>query len=803
MKKRNNSFQSASTTPTNAAKVSPLLNQATHNYLHMLKQSSLTHKSSKSTIPAKQDVLGSMLSSNSRGNFSSRGEYPLSTKLSLAIADIKPSLTPQATQKTLGVSLSLHAKLLNQKGPTKKPMQSVKASEGFNKLNENPYKKRSLSGSFCTSSDPIINLVKPQDLLLSPQTKNIAPKNQSLGNTDSLTTAGSSNDKQSVGTLNSSVSITNFDVQSTYRNLVSTTSCENGTSQFLSESFENYKNKTPLDETEGENDSKTEEMCLNHPHKKAKYYSQSTDDSKIQYKLCSKCAVTLADQGTKIREIISSESDLRKSEIEAFLIKLVHSKRNTNNVLESIQQKKQDIVEYYTKQSEKAEAIASVLERIIREELEYTKQSMYMQKDHTLSLINTISEQINMNLSEVNDMQMDIDRNLDNILRHIDIDPFKKIIGAYHTRLQDLDFSIEHLKNQRLEIFKLPGVKTKHIEEIKPSILAFFELHNCKTSVLKRSDNTSGVNVSKSSEKSQLSANKSSLYISFENKENFESACGSVFETQREPDRFSFACDQSEIIKAWRQEEDNKSKISSDSQLLETESTNRSHKSLQGRHNTKDSSTDSIKQTAINSSLLNEEKVPVFHADFTVQPTQLVTMGYEVCSSKRESYNSAQNASFVTSNFEGYDTYTNEISKDRTSEKYLNLIQKVNKNQKRKTAEYSSLLKISPMPSRQYLSDEDDCASQCESSDTQRRNSDDIPKKSVFELVTSPEKKISCNPFLRRKTKTGITKRKTKSHNSSYVIPETDELAYASSIISSEKKNNIVYRSPNFKENYD
>ena len=44
-----------------------------------------------------------------------------------------------------------------------------------------------------------------------------------------------------------------------------------------------------------------------------------------------------------------------------------------------------------------------------------------------------------MGFNEIEDMQTDIERNLDNILKHIEIKPFKKIISSYHDRIVDLD----------------------------------------------------------------------------------------------------------------------------------------------------------------------------------------------------------------------------------------------------------------------------------------------------------------------------------------------------------------------------
>lgn len=68
---------------------------------------------------------------------------------------------------------------------------------------------------------------------------------------------------------------------------------------------------------------KREVMCINDPHKTAKYLAYSEEES-LYY--CEKCAILLASQGFTVMKLNSTEGSIdfnpRKEEVDSFLADL-------------------------------------------------------------------------------------------------------------------------------------------------------------------------------------------------------------------------------------------------------------------------------------------------------------------------------------------------------------------------------------------------------------------------------------------------------------------------------------------------
>ena len=290
---------------------------------------------------------------------------------------------------------------------------------------------------------------------------------------------------------------------------------------------------------------------MNHPQKRAKYYIQTENSTKSDYKLCSKCAVTLADQGTKIKELCNNQDEQRRAEIDAFLIKLGHSKHKSADLVKAISNKKLNIEEHYKKQCTKAEDVAATLEQVIQEQLTQIKQVFAEQKEQLLHQIDGLEQYFQAGVTEIEDMRGDIERNVNNILKHIGHQPFQKIIGKYYERLHEMDVELDSTRTQKVTAVKLAAVKPNHFEDLKTAIAGFLELVPCNSLLVKRYEHPS------SNSASPFSSCKQSPDASFENQQQrHDKNTETVFKAQNDGDRFSFACDQSAILKAWRQKED-------------------------------------------------------------------------------------------------------------------------------------------------------------------------------------------------------------------------------------------------------
>lgn len=539
MKKRTASSQPTSNTSAQSFRGSNLQGATPQNYLHILKQTSVTNKNSKKITLTKPESLSS----------------------SLRAIDLRPPSVektasgPRTSQRLGSMQASFTFAPQTQKTPLYQPL-SVKGSVPRN-LSEPKFKKGiieqlqasnqpSLNGSLHgLDSVPQSNQGSMVDIS-SPESKKTMLKNNFITGPELMATATSTNEKHhNEHGLTSSTGQTRMDSQNSSQKFSAQVRLQKQvapfTSDFLNESLETDKS-VDMQPKEGDD-------CMNHRGKRAKYYTNCEEDPLVQYKLCSKCAVALADKGAKVREIINSEEELRKSEIEAFLIKLSHSRRNTKMIFESISSKKLDFVEFFHKQNEKADAIRSVLEKMIKEEFDHVKKRFESHRAKIMSAFEAIETQLNGNLKEVANMQSDIEQNLENILKCIEIKPFQKIIGAYHERIHELDQHLEVIRAQKINVEKLPGFKPKELQDFKPRIQGLFELRELQTSFLKRTESEKGAEEEVQFAGARKKGNCGSLCVSFENKEKFEKACNSMIEAYRMADRFSFSGSQVEGLR--------------------------------------------------------------------------------------------------------------------------------------------------------------------------------------------------------------------------------------------------------------
>ena len=487
MKKRTLS-QSASTTPTHSKTVNTS-NTNSQNYLHMLKQSSTAYKATKATGSMKPENLSSL-------HKTSTLQTPFSSKLDLNFTNnMKPnllfaSMTPTAkSQKkmhsSIAVDLRTNPHYESQKTDSKMPTVPRNSSEPRLKglvLKQFEFSDRKQQNRSANLTEEPLNSDNADEIASYNSHRNESQRDKV--SSDSPKAGAMSNEK-----IREQVHVAllgNFEAYGANKpsQFVPRKQSQSTNSEILNESFDTYKDYKNLSE---ESESRGEERCMNHPNKRAKYFTTTSEDElQTRYNLCSKCAVTLADKGAKVKEIINSEEELRKSEIEAFLIKLSHTRKHSNSINESISLKKSDFIDFFNKQNEKAETIAAVLQKIINEELNNVKKCFELQKNQIIAAVELFEQQLQAGFKEVEEMQSDIQRNLDNILKHIELTPFKKIIESYYHRLYDIDQQLEGVRGQKIEVGKMSSVKSKNLQELKQQMHVFFELRGLKTSILKK-----------------------------------------------------------------------------------------------------------------------------------------------------------------------------------------------------------------------------------------------------------------------------------------------------------------------------
>ena len=245
-------------------------------------------------------------------------------------------------------------------------------------------------------------------------------------------------------------------------------------------------------------------------------------------KFCSKCAISLASKGSKLKEIIASDSALRKAEIEEFLMLLSTTKQGLTDTLNSLMNRCDDIENYYSKQIEKTTFIMNTIQQLIDQERLKAVEFLNKAKYNTIEEIKRYEYQSQNMLEEIDDIHSDIEKNMDNIVKNIDIQPFNDIISRYKQKLNTSNSHVDQVKSQYVVINKLPPFKISSIEAIKPLIIAMYHLLESKTALIRSNQNrnyeANDSSIRKNMEDVHQNLNKSSLYISFDNKEMFANA---------------------------------------------------------------------------------------------------------------------------------------------------------------------------------------------------------------------------------------------------------------------------------------
>lgn len=104
--------------------------------------------------------------------------------------------------------------------------------------------------------------------------------------------------------------------------------------------------------------------------------------------------------------------------------------------------------------------------------------------------------------SENQSMQKDIEQNINRIIKQIQLEPFNNIMNSYMKNLLSVSQKLEEIARTPIDVLKL--VDSLQVKD-------FFTVGTLKTSLIKKS----------LQEMSQRNATNESVYVSFENKEQF------------------------------------------------------------------------------------------------------------------------------------------------------------------------------------------------------------------------------------------------------------------------------------------
>ena len=294
---------------------------------------------------------------------------------------------------------------------------------------------------------------------------------------------------------------------------------------------------------------------------------EDDDEIKSKQRFCSKCAILMTSKGHKLKELLISDEDFRRVEVEDFLVKLTSFQKKMDNLHHSVVKKKENINIFYLKQSEKAELIVMGLQKLIIEEKKKSLEILNNDKEFSLMEFEEIENKIQINFNEIKNIHNDIEKNLNNIIKNIEIAPFKAIMNKYNEKIGALDRFIEYVDEQQINMTKLAGYNLKGLERIKPLISSFFTPLKISSAITKKNEKLANDKIKDSMsngsnktlnviipcgnpEDYQHTLSKSSLYISFENRELFENVMNSQAENNRRcSDLYSYTYKNEGIIK--------------------------------------------------------------------------------------------------------------------------------------------------------------------------------------------------------------------------------------------------------------
>ncbi|CAD8192346.1 unnamed protein product [Paramecium octaurelia] len=201
--------------------------------------------------------------------------------------------------------------------------------------------------------------------------------------------------------------------------------------------------------------------CLKHPNKKAKYYAQN--DKRTLF--CSKCALNLALKGHKIEESAGTELEFqRQMRINQFQEQMKQTLLACNSKiidLNSLQISQKQLLE-----DQKTNCI-KFFEQVI-ETAQQLKQT-YIQKfqhDHSNLEQNILDCQqaVTNYEKQLQQFQIDIEKNHTNIVKKMEMKPFDDIMQRYEKRVRNIQQLLSEMKLES-------GVKINQFDQ--SSILTF------------------------------------------------------------------------------------------------------------------------------------------------------------------------------------------------------------------------------------------------------------------------------------------------------------------------------------------
>ena len=230
---------------------------------------------------------------------------------------------------------------------------------------------------------------------------------------------------------------------------------------------------------------------------------------------------------------IEEEELVRKVELEKFLAKLERVKTNNSNSLAQVSNQRREMNERHMRQVKKIEEVYSIAQKVIEQGFKRLHEDIEESHSNLIGSYSKYEEQIHANLSEMDNIKNDIAMNLEKILKHMNLKPFKIICSKYEEKLDSFESANKQFSETGMEL-KLSqlALNSKSLQSYELEFMNFLE-PVLKTSArrTKLSEATNAFLEEKNPPISDNSARNqyirspgkrtNAVYVSFENKEIF------------------------------------------------------------------------------------------------------------------------------------------------------------------------------------------------------------------------------------------------------------------------------------------
>lgn len=196
--------------------------------------------------------------------------------------------------------------------------------------------------------------------------------------------------------------------------------------------------------------------CVNHPKKKSKFYSKESefiDDSSdipIFFGFCSKCAVSLVKEGYNCEEIMLNNEMIRQSKIRKFLEELTQGKSKCKETITVLEKKKTSLEFNMKTENEQVDSYFSKIFAFLSAQKFKIKERLKLGFGNSTSALDQLIREAKEYNYEFKTIGIDIEENYTNIIKKIELEPFKEILCKYKERLGEFDKIKDNLQNLKL-----------------------------------------------------------------------------------------------------------------------------------------------------------------------------------------------------------------------------------------------------------------------------------------------------------------------------------------------------------------